>query len=74
MKIFKVERPEDDWGYNEYDGFVVIAENEAEARNTQPSSLQEQWPVSPNKLIVTEIGEANPDVKPGVILASFVAG
>lgn len=32
------------------------------------------WPIAPSVLTVEEIGEASPDRKPGVILASFNAG
>ena len=83
MKIYKVERPNGDWGYDEYDGFVVVvAESEDAARNTHPdpSGLGEHnrhrgtWPVDLSTLVVTEIGVASPDIKPGVVLASFTAG
>lgn len=82
MNIYKVERPDDGWGYDEYDSFVVIANDESEARNTHPSGggvdtdtfSRGNWPVKLADLVVTLIGVANPEVNPGVVVASFNAG
>ncbi len=81
MKIYKLEQNE----RNGYDSVIVIAENEESARKIHPSPYEDQgwnysqsryssWCSSPDKVFVTEIGTANPDQKPGVILASFNAG
>lgn len=82
MRIYKVERADMN-GYDEYDSFVVVAEDEADAIRFHPGGedLGESatnpngtWPVDLSKLGVTLIGEAAPGIERGVVLASFNAG
>jgi hypothetical protein len=81
MNIYKVER-RDSVSYDEYAGFVVVAASESEARTTNPEvdpkySDRDRlrfWPVDPADLVVTELGQANPGVTPGLVMASFKAG
>lgn len=81
MNIYKVERPEGEWGWEEFEAFVAVAETEAEARLTYPGEAADdqyrradRWPVDPGTLRITLIGVAPPESKPGVVLASFRNG
>lgn len=73
MQIFLVERT-DDVGYDEYTGFVCVAENEAAARAMKPHTDGWGWngPFDP-PVDITFIGiPQNPTS--GFILKSFNAG
>lgn len=65
--------------YDTYDGAIVAAENENEARNFHPSgkpkaySSAYNW-CAPEHVQVVQIGLATPGTKAGVILASYRAG
>ena len=61
--------------YDTYDGAIVCAENEEEARNTDLGSFEEygSW-VKPEDVHVEEIGIANDNIKKGIVLDSFNAG
>lgn len=77
MNIYKVERT-DNVDYDEYDSFVVVAENDQIARNTHPEGPRngrrhQTWPVDPEDLIVTLIGQVTSGID-GVVCASFNAG
>lgn len=67
-------------GYDTYDSAVVAADTEELARLTMPSEYEKwgenysAWAPSPDKVKVELIGDAAPDVKAGVIVASFNAG
>lgn len=84
MNIYKVSRT-DKWSYDDYDSFVVIAEDEKTALYTHPSgrmltfidenkSYTGNWVNSPMFLKVELIGIASNDMKPGIIINSFNAG
>lgn len=83
MNIYKVSRT-DEWSYDDYDSFVVIAEDEKTALYTHPSGgvltfIDENgytgdWVNSPMFLKVELIGIASNDMKPGIIINSFNAG
>ncbi len=66
-------------GYDTYDSAVVAAETEEHARKTSPAAWSfrdytlEQWAI-PEHVRVQYIGEADPSVAAGVVLASFNAG
>lgn len=64
MKIYLVRRTdENDW--DEYDAFVVVAENENEALSiARDSAGHGKW---------GKVSEVNPDKK-GIVLGSFNAG
>lgn len=80
MNIYLVER--DDADYDEYERFVVCAEDEISARNTHPTGKLEwktsrwhiwKW-VDPSdilKLKVTYLGKAGAHVKPGVVCKTW---
>ena len=77
----------DGCGYDEFDGFIVAAETESEARHIHPygekwetacnswGNYSGSWPVKPSDVIATCIGTAAADIEAGtVLLASFNAG
>jgi len=83
MKLFLISQSQHD-DYDTYDAAVVIAENEEEARNMNPSdgeSMTEEdwkrsfstWCNSPEHVKVEYLGESVSDEK-GVVCASFNAG
>ena len=74
-------------GYDTFSDAVVAAYTEDEARTIHPNHNCEKriplpemdfhlgdWTNSPNKVLVTFIGLADPKIKAGVICASFHAG
>lgn len=79
MKLWLISQNENNT-YDTYDAVVVAAENEDAARFTHPYGLDRDWSEyscwvrSPDKVTAKFIGEAAPDIKAGVILASFNAG
>lgn len=66
--------------YDEYEAIVVVAKNEEQARNIMPTGetnfirLSYSWVRTPDDLDVELIGKAKSGYKPGVILASYIAG
>jgi hypothetical protein len=69
MKLYLVERTDRcDW--DEYDSYVVAANNEQEATGESYQHYQ-SWHPSFTK--ITEVGVANENVE-GIVLASFNAG
>lgn len=78
MKLFLLTR-KDSITWEEYEGAVVCAKNEKDARSIHPdgsvydeaaiSSVWNTWATQKN-IICQEIGTANKDQKRGVILAS----
>ena len=81
MNMYLVKR-QDLCSYDEYDSFVVIAENETEARNTHPSPYRESWNgkakmydswVNADDVIVEKIGYSD-ETKTRVVCASFNSG
>lgn len=79
MKLFLLTQ-EQVRGYDTYDSCVVCAENEDKARMVRPSGKWEDstrfpsWATNPSKVNVKYIGDAEPSMKEGVVLASFNAG
>ena len=79
MNLYLIDRSDPtDW--DEWDGAVVAAKNEDEARATHPGSYPDwdgkgggSW-VNKEHVVVTYLGEAKPNTKSGVILSSFRAG
>lgn len=78
MNIYLVSRT-DDWGYDDWDSFVVAASDEETARNTRPDGVWKDgraygWvPLSKvDTLKVELIGTT--ETHDGVILASYNAG
>ena len=67
-------------GYDTYNGAVVCADNEDEARKIHPSSYtidwkhDRSWCSSPDYVQVELIGKAKTNITKGVILSSFNAG
>jgi hypothetical protein len=82
MNLYRITRP-DDAGWDEFEGAVVAAVNEADARNIHPNGdldskmwddrATEQW-CRPEQVIVEFIGYAKDGTKRGVILSDFNAG
>jgi hypothetical protein len=72
MKLYLIERI-DPIGYDEYIGFVIAAESEAEAREMAAylpgDEGAEIWKTAPIRCIADVTGET-----PGVVLYSFNAG
>jgi len=73
MKLWKISQTRND-GYDTYDSAIVAAETEDEAGKTSPGSAPEYTWTDEAFVEVKLIGEAIPNTKPGVILASFNAG
>lgn len=70
--IYLVSR-NDEVGYDQFDSFVVVANNHDEAKNMQPGNYG--WSCSNRNLSVKLIGVANEEMKLGeIICASFNAG
>jgi len=84
MKLFKIERNNEvDW--DEFDGAVVCAIDEEDARSIHPNGYGDAVPktkkdetysswVIQDDVILTYLGEAKEGLKRGVILSSFNAG
>ena len=78
MKLWVISQSENN-NYDTYDSAVVAAETEELARNTHPSEYGKwgedysSWCSAPDKVKVKLIGDAIPETKPGVIVASFNA-
>lgn len=70
----------DNMGYDTFDSCVVAAETKEDAKKIHPRGAiypywsYNEWAVSSDSVQVKLIGEATPETKRGVILASFNAG
>lgn len=77
MKLYLISQTENNRS-DTYDSAVVCAADEDAARNIQPGddwgAKYLTWCSGPEKVAVRYIGEAAPDLSPGVVLASFNAG
>jgi len=84
LKLFIISQDVNN-GYDTYDSAVVCAPNEETARYIHPSGGTDCWGTNsrppsslwcnnPSQVQVKYIGEADPSIKQGVILASFNAG
>lgn len=81
MYIYEVSR-NDNYGYDQYDGFVCCAKTRSDALKTHPSGDDLQWEKygwtwvsikNIQKLSCRNIGKPTRGISPGVILASFNA-
>ncbi len=68
-------------GYDTYDSAVVAAPDEQTAQSIHPagwatklSPLDDRWVRDPGQVKVMYLGVADPEVREGVICASFNAG
>lgn len=63
-------------GYDEYRGFVVVAESSRRAREYAQAGApaQPKFFSDPKKSSCESIGEANARQKPGIVLEDFQAG
>lgn len=84
MKIYHVERTDEGGGYDTFSDFVVVAQDEHEARSTNPWGNPEpitedyddgygEW-VKYSLTKATLIGEALPEQEAGIVCSSFHAG
>ena len=79
MRLFLISQDVNN-DYDTYEGAIVAAENENEARNIHPSGNSKAFNSSyntwcdPEHVQVIQIGLASPGTKSGVILSSFKAG
>lgn len=79
MKLWLISQDENT-GYDTYDGAVVAAETEDEARmiipggDTWDDPIRYSWCSTPDKVTVKLIGVAEPGTPAGVVLSSFNAG
>ncbi len=71
MKLFYVSRT-DIIDYDQYDSYVVCADNEMEAREFHPQSSH-AWTTDDN-VQCEYIGEAKPELQKGTVCESFNAG
>lgn len=70
-------------GWDTYDSAVIAADSAEIAKRTHPSGRDSDWDASyygrtwcssPNNVTVTYLGDADPSVEAGVVVASFNAG
>jgi len=83
MKLFLISQDEND-DYDTYDSAVVCAADERGAKLIHPDGCGEDlsewekswgtWASTPDNVSAQYVGEAAPDVKPGVVCSSFNAG
>lgn len=81
MKLYLISQQENN-EWDTYSAAVVCASSENEAQRIRPdgqewSSLDpwhNSWATIPENVKVQLIGEAAPNIEPGVVLASFHAG
>lgn len=82
LKLFLISQTVNN-GYDTYDSAVVCAPDEESARLTHPANYVKDWDGSNEAysawcavedVQARYIGEAAPDMKPGVVCASFNAG
>lgn len=72
LSIYLVTRT-DPVGWDEFDGFVAVAESEEVALALQPGP-SDSWPVSTSDLEIALVGTAEPSINSSFILKSFRAG
>lgn len=70
MKIYLLKRAEDDWGYDEASGFVVIAKDAKEARQL----CEGQWGDFVPTTKTVKIRELKAGNKAQIVLRDFHAG
>ena len=73
MNIYLLNRT-DKWGYDDFDSFVVVAESDEEAKNLKLGYCDGSSWTTPDKIKVTLLGVASPNVIKGEILGSYNAG
>lgn len=88
LNLYKIERIDIDWGYDEYISAVVVAANEHDARYIHPINCEQftcvmsdtgennhcNW-VNPKDVLATYIGSAASHLEVGtVIVAEFKNG
>ncbi len=79
MKLWLISQKQNN-GYDTYDSAVVAAESEAAARLITPDGrpftmeFYYSWCDGPEHVTAQYLGEAEPELKAGVVLASFNAG
>lgn len=79
MKIYKIWQTVNN-DYDTYDGFVVYANNEDEAKQIQPLNIENDihyrtdWVNKVEDIQIEYLGEAKEDADVGIILSSFNAG
>lgn len=79
MRLWLISQTETT-GYDVYDSAVVAAESADEAQRLHPGEYDDwdttyaSWATKPENVKVELIGEAAPEVKEGVVCASFNAG
>jgi len=75
MKLYLLERNDDNDNYDIYEGFVISADSEEEALQFSfDESSQQSWPHKADSIKITEIGKAHSYMQKGVILSDFAAG
>lgn len=73
MKLYRVTR-KGEVGWDEYDSFIVLAENEDEARRLAQTAAEEgEWQPPANAFTKGKCDEVNLN-EAGVVLGSFNAG
>ena len=79
MYLYKLTQTEV-CGYDTYDSCIVAANSVEEAKQINPNGYWQtenrylSWPFPPDPVSVEFIGLADPEIKEGVILASFNPG
>ena len=79
MKLYLLTRPDEQSAeYEEFIGAVVAADTAEEARRIHPGeadgTTHARYWITPDKVIVKLIGQADPSIPRGVVLDSFNAG
>jgi len=80
MKIYHVKRNDRSADYGEYESFIVVADNEKEAKSYHPQghlmSINEAHDVSSwtqEEPVITTLGSTEHGIEKGVVLAEYVS-
>ena len=80
MKLYLLTQSEST-GYDTYDSCIVCAENEEEVKLINPNyngwerpSFYTTWASKPENVECILLGNANKNIKKGIVLSSFNAG
>ena len=74
MKLWKIERLSNDVGYDEFDSFIIRAENETEARVIAAENCADEGTTVWLDSRYSTCKEINKEGEKEVILSSFKAG
>ena len=74
MKLWLLKRPEDDCSWDEYDGFVIRAQNEVQARRIASENPGDEGASVWLSSVLSTCEELKNQGIPGIVLSDFMAG